>query len=321
MELRRSSFYSTMDLVPQLEHYASALPSQQARSRPSLEEVEVGTDAANNVDGLSVADGATEESPGPREKAPVRFGWVTGVMIRCMLNIWGVILFLRLSWITSQAGILLTWVIILMSVTVTSVTALSISAIATNGRVISGGAYFMISRTLGPEIGGPIGVVFSFANALACALNTVGFAEVVRDLLQVPPQTAGPGSVRSERRLLSLRCVSLCRRSSAWSWWTPPTTSYLFFMVLMVSLSNYFVGTIVPPSQEKQAQGIFGYHSEIFITNLKPNWRGPEGNFFQMFAIFFPSAIGILSVLQIRSGQQQQGADPLLHFASDGVIS
>lgn len=43
----------------------------------------------------------------------------------------------------------------------------------------------MISRSLGPEIGGPIGMVFSFANALACALNTVGFAEVVRDLLQV----------------------------------------------------------------------------------------------------------------------------------------
>ena len=51
-----------------------------------------------------------------------------------------------------------------------------------------GGAYFVISRTLGPEMGGPIGMVFSFANALACALNTVGFAEVVRDLLKVQPQ-------------------------------------------------------------------------------------------------------------------------------------
>ncbi|XP_029944241.1 solute carrier family 12 member 3-like [Salarias fasciatus] len=300
MELRRSSFYSTMDLVPQLEHYASALPSQQARSRPSLEalrrsseEVEVGTDAANNVDGLSVADGATEESPGPREKAPVRFGWVTGVMIRCMLNIWGVILFLRLSWITSQAGILLTWVIILMSVTVTSVTALSISAIATNGRVISGGAYFMISRTLGPEIGGPIGVVFSFANALACALNTVGFAEVVRDLLQ-ELGVVMVDSTNDVRIVGVVTVTALLLISLAGMEWESKT-QYLFFMVLMVSLSNYFVGTIVPPSQEKQAQGIFGYHSEIFITNLKPNWRGPEGNFFQMFAIFFPSAIGILS--------------------------
>lgn len=43
----------------------------------------------------------------------------------------------------------------------------------------------MISRSLGPEIGGPIGMVFSFANALACALNTAGFAEVVCDLLKV----------------------------------------------------------------------------------------------------------------------------------------
>lgn len=43
----------------------------------------------------------------------------------------------------------------------------------------------MISRSLGPEIGGPIGMVFSFANALACALNTAGFAEVVVDMMRV----------------------------------------------------------------------------------------------------------------------------------------
>lgn len=43
----------------------------------------------------------------------------------------------------------------------------------------------MISRTLGPEVGGPIGMVFSFANAIACSLNTVGFAETVRDILEV----------------------------------------------------------------------------------------------------------------------------------------
>ncbi|XP_010764430.1 solute carrier family 12 member 10, tandem duplicate 1, partial [Notothenia coriiceps] len=69
----------------------------------------------------------------------------------------------------------------------------------------------------------------------------------------------------------------------------------LFFLVLLVSFANYFVGTFIPPAPEKQAQGFFGYHSDILISNLKPDWRGPEGNFFQMFAIFFPSTIGILS--------------------------
>uniref|UniRef100_A0A3P8RT48 Solute carrier family 12 member 10, tandem duplicate 1 n=1 Tax=Amphiprion percula TaxID=161767 RepID=A0A3P8RT48_AMPPE len=210
-----------------------------------------------------------------------------------MLNIWGVILFLRLSWITSQAGILLTWVIILMSVTVTSVTALSVSAIATNGRVISGGAYFMISRSLGPEIGGPIGVVFSFANALACALNTVGFAEVVRDLLQ-EFGVIMVDSINDVRIVGVITVTVLLLISLAGMEWESKT-QILFFIVIIVSFSNYLVGTFLPPTPEKKAQGIFGYRSEIFLANLKPDWRGAESNFFQMFAIFFPSAIGILS--------------------------
>uniref|UniRef100_A0A669CGV3 Solute carrier family 12 member 10, tandem duplicate 1 n=1 Tax=Oreochromis niloticus TaxID=8128 RepID=A0A669CGV3_ORENI len=236
---------------------------------------------------ISATDAGSEEAQGSEEKAPARFGWVVGVMVRCMLNIWGVILFLRLSWITSQAGILLTWLIILISVMVTSVTALSISAIATNGRVISGGAYFMISRTLGPEIGGPIGVVFSFANALACALNTVGFAEVEFGVVMVD-------SINDVRIVGVITVTVLLLISLAGMEWESKT-QILFFLVLLVSLSNYFVGTFIPPNIEKQAQGIFGYRTEIFLENLTPNWRGNEANFFQMFAIFFPSAIGILS--------------------------
>ncbi|XP_027143336.1 solute carrier family 12 member 10, tandem duplicate 1 [Larimichthys crocea] len=301
VELRRSSIYSTLDLVPQLEHYDSSFPHQQTRSRPSLEalrkayeDVEVAsTTTDSGVSAMPAADGGNEESQAPKTKAPVRFGWVIGVMVRCMLNIWGVILFLRLSWITSQAGILLTWLIILMSVTVTSVTALSISAIATNGRVTSGGAYFMISRSLGPEIGGPIGMVFSFANALACALNTVGFAEVVRDLLQ-DFNVVMVDAVNDVRIVGVITVTVLLLISLAGMEWESKT-QILFFIVLLVSFANYLVGTIIPPIPEKQAVGIFGYRSEIFIENLKPNWRGPEGNFFQMFAIFFPSAIGILS--------------------------
>ncbi|KAM9335538.1 solute carrier family 12 member 3-like [Symphorus nematophorus] len=297
MELRRSSFYSTLDLVPQLEHYVSTLPCQNTRSRPSLEalrrasdEVERGSTTTDSGV-LPVTDSGNEESQAPQKKEPVRFGWFTGVMVRCMLNIWGVILFLRLSLITSQAGILLTWLIILMSVIVTSVTALSVSAIATNGRVTSGGAYFMISRSLGPEIGGPIGMVFSFANALACALNTVGFAEVVRDLLQ-EFGIVMVDEVNDVRIVGVITVTFLLLISLAGMEWESKT-QILFFIVLLISFSNYLVGTIIPPSLEKQAQGIFGYSSDILLSNLKPDWRG--GDFFQMFAIFFPSAIGILS--------------------------
>ena len=48
-----------------------------------------------------------------------------------------------------------------------------------------GGAYYMISRSLGPEFGGAIGIIFSLANAIAVAMYVVGFAATVRDLLKV----------------------------------------------------------------------------------------------------------------------------------------
>ena len=50
---------------------------------------------------------------------------------------------------------------------------------------IGGGAYYLISRSLGPEFGGAIGIIFSIANAVAVSLYVVGFAETVRDLLKV----------------------------------------------------------------------------------------------------------------------------------------
>uniref|UniRef100_A0A4W4FQJ6 Solute carrier family 12 member 10, tandem duplicate 1 n=1 Tax=Electrophorus electricus TaxID=8005 RepID=A0A4W4FQJ6_ELEEL len=69
----------------------------------------------------------------------------------------------------------------------------------------------------------------------------------------------------------------------------------IFFLVLMVTFTNYFVGTVIPATPEKQAMGFFNYRAEIFVENLFPDWRGSQGDFFQMFAIFFPSAIGILA--------------------------
>ena len=63
---------------------------------------------------------------------------LTVTQIRCLLNIWGVMLFIRLSWCVAHAGVLFTLLIILLSAVVTVITTISMSAICTNG-VVKGG--------------------------------------------------------------------------------------------------------------------------------------------------------------------------------------
>uniref|UniRef100_A0A452IZP1 Solute carrier family 12 member 3 n=1 Tax=Gopherus agassizii TaxID=38772 RepID=A0A452IZP1_9SAUR len=298
----RTFGYNTVDVVPTYEHYANTkVAGETSKVRPTLEDLHSFL-KVSYVGGLSsidngLSDETTEEdgSEGGEKPQgePVRFGWVKGVMIRCMLNIWGVILYLRLSWITAQAGIALTWLIILMSVTVTSITGLSISAISTNGKVKSGGTYFLISRSLGPELGGSIGLIFAFANAVAVAMHTVGFAETVRDLLQ--EHNSPIVDPTNDIRIIGVITVTVLLGISLAGMEWEAKAQVLFFIVIMISFLNYIVGTVIPASEEKQAKGFFSYRADIFAQNFVPNWRGPDGTFFGLFSIFFPSATGILA--------------------------
>ncbi|XP_077041075.1 solute carrier family 12 member 3 isoform X2 [Agelaius phoeniceus] len=187
----------------------------------------------------------------------------------------------------------LTWLIILMSVTVTTITGLSISAISTNGKVKSGGTYFLISRSLGPELGGSIGLIFAFANAVAVAMHTVGFAETVRDLLQEHNSLIVDPT--NDIRIIGVITVTVLLGISLAGMEWEAKAQILFFLVILVSFINYLVGTVIPATAEKQAKGFFSYRADIFAQNFVPNWRGPEGSFFGLFSIFFPSATGILA--------------------------
>lgn len=113
----------------------------------------------------------------------IKLGWVQGCLIPCLLNIWGVMLFLRVAWVVALAGVGQTLIIIGLSYAVCLVTTLSLSAICTNGDVKGGGLYYIISRSLGPEFGASVGVIFAFANAVAASMNTIGFCDSLNSLL------------------------------------------------------------------------------------------------------------------------------------------
>ena len=78
-----------------------------------------------------------------------KFGTFGGVFTPCVLTILGVIMFLRFSEIVGQSGLIYALLIVLGAKAITTLTAFSLSAIATNTRVKGGGAYFLISRSLG----------------------------------------------------------------------------------------------------------------------------------------------------------------------------
>ncbi|KAG7473878.1 hypothetical protein MATL_G00100390 [Megalops atlanticus] len=251
------------------------------------------TDTADRVAGSDGSHSEAVESIPPQEKGGVvKFGWIKGVLVRCMLNIWGVMLFIRLSWVFGQAGIGLGIVVIVLSVVVTTITGLSMSAICTNGVVRGGGAYYLISRSLGPEFGGSIGLIFAFANAVAVAMYVVGFAETVVDLLK-ENSAIMVDEVNDVRIIGCITVVMLLGISVAGMEWEAKA-QLILLVILLVAIVNVFVGTFIPATEDKKSKGFFNYQMSIFTENFTPDFRDGE-TFFSVFAIFFPAATGILA--------------------------
>ncbi|GAA6219530.1 solute carrier family 12 member 7-like [Lates japonicus] len=131
-----------------------------------------------------------DDDEGPKKKAvkSPQMGTFMGVYLPCLQNILGVILFLRLTWIVGTAGILESLAIVGLCCSCTMLTAISMSAIATNGVVPAGGSYYMISRSLGPEFGGAVGLCFYLGTTFAGSMYILGTIEIL--LTYIVPKAA-----------------------------------------------------------------------------------------------------------------------------------
>ncbi|KAM3843913.1 solute carrier family 12 member 2 isoform 2-T2 [Vipera latastei] len=293
----RTFGHNTIDAVPRIDYYrhtASGLGEKLIR--PSLAELHDELDKELFEDGYANGEEGTPTGEATAaytadSKGIVKFGWIKGVLVRCMLNIWGVMLFIRLSWIVGQAGIGLAVLVIAMATVVTTITGLSTSAIATNGFVRGGGAYYLISRSLGPEFGGAIGLIFAFANAVAVAMYVVGFAETFVDLLK-EHELLMLDPNNDIRIIGAITIVVLLGISLAGMEWEAKAQIVLL-VILLVAIVDFIIGTFIP-FENKKPEGFFGYKAEIFSENFGPDFRKDE-TFFSVFAIFFPAATGILA--------------------------
>lgn len=194
-----------------------------------------------------------------------------GVFTPSILTILGIILFLRAGYVVGSAGFGRVLVIIGLANLISVLTSVSLSAVATNLKVKGGGDYYLISRTLGLEFGGAIGIVLFLAQAVSIAFYCIGFGEVVVALDVLPAGIASP-------RIVAAAAVALLF-IFAWlgaDWAT--RFQYVVMVLLSVALASFFVG------------GIMRWDSAVFVAN----WAAPAGGpgFWVLFALFFPAVTG-----------------------------
>ncbi len=207
------------------------------------------------------------------DKGRTKFGTFGGVFTPSTLTILGVIMFLRFGQVVGQAGVIQALIIVLVAKLITTLTALSISGLATNTRVQGGGAYYLISRSLGVEPGGAIGVVFFLAQAVSVALYVIGFTEAFLNLF--PGLGLSARNVGTFLNVLVFICVYI---GAGWT----IKVQYGILAILALSLGSFYAGAIPAASAER------------FHANLSSAYP-PGSGFFTMFALFFPAVTGIMA--------------------------
>ncbi|XP_004929740.2 bumetanide-sensitive sodium-(potassium)-chloride cotransporter isoform X1 [Bombyx mori] len=226
----------------------------------------------------------------------IKLGWIQGVLIPCLLNIWGVMLFLRIAWVVAQAGIGLSVIIVFLSAIVCVITTLSLSAICTNGQLQGGGVYYLVSRSLGAEFGASVGILFAFANAVAASMNTIGFCDSLNHLLKTHGLKIVDNDVNDIRIVGAVALLVMCVICAIGMDWETKAQNFLI-VVIVVAIINYIVGALIGPSSDvERAKGFVGINLQTIRENWLPNFRYSEGrehDFFSVFAVYFPAVTGV----------------------------
>jgi amino acid transporter len=225
-------------------------------------------------------------------------GTFAGVFTPSILTILGIILFLRLGYVVGNAGLGLTLVILLLANGISILTSVSLSAISTNLKVKGGGDYYLISRTLGLEFGGAIGIVVFLAQAFSIAFYCLGFGEAFAALL--------PSDSSVLPQIIAAIAVSFLF-IFAWlgaDWATK--FQYLVMGILAAAILSFFIGGI----------------ARWDTARLIQNWSSPETglSFWVLFAIFFPAVTGFTQGVSM-SGDLKDPGKSLPHgtFMAVGV--
>ncbi|MBT3382152.1 MAG: amino acid permease [Prolixibacteraceae bacterium] len=214
-----------------------------------------------------------------KAKAVKKFGTFGGVFTPTLLTIMGVIMYLRLGWVVGNAGLLGAWLIIIISFLITLTTALSMSSITTNIKIGAGGAYAIISQSLGLEIGGSLGIPRYVSQGLAVTMYIFGFREGWLSIFPNHPAFIIDLVVFIIIYSISYKSADLAIRTQ--------------YIIMAIIISSLFVIVLAAYYGSMQNSTVDSLKWGTFPGSIENNFSGSD--FWIVFAVFFPAATGIMA--------------------------
>lgn len=214
-----------------------------------------------------------------------------GVYTPTLLTILGVILYLRMGWVVGNVGFFATLIIIILAHVITFATALSMSSMLTNIKIGSGGAYAIITRSLGLEMGGAIGVPLYISQAISVAFYITGFSELWVTFFPMHSQIVVGVVTWAVLSIISLKSAKLAFR-----------IQYVILFAVGLSLISFITGPNLN-TEGVVMQGTFEMAS-----------------FWATFAVFFPAVTGILTGATM-SGDLENPRDSIIKGTIGAIVT
>ncbi len=245
-----------------------------------------------------------------REEQAVRepvqkFGTFLGVYTPSILTILGLIMYLRFGWVVGNLGLPLTLFIVLLSSSITFITGLSASAVATNMRVGVGGEYFLISRSLGLELGGAIGIPLFMCRTMSITFYSFGLAESIAPFLPRSWGPVTPLTIQILAAVIILFITAISGKSAG--------VALKLQIPIMVAVGLSIIALLV---------GIIS--SGFRLPEMTATYRtAPEG-FWYVFSVFFPAVTGFTAGIgmsgDLKNPRKSIPKGTLLAILTGGII-
>uniref|UniRef100_A0A665V2U0 Solute carrier family 12 member 9 n=1 Tax=Echeneis naucrates TaxID=173247 RepID=A0A665V2U0_ECHNA len=257
----------------------------------------------------------------PAQRQRQKLSTFFGVVIPTLLSMFSVVVFLRIGFVVGQSGLYQAIAMFLVAYLIISMTVLSVCAISTNGALDAGGAYYMISRALGPEFGGSIGLMFFLANVCGSALYVLGLVEAIVGSFGMPEGQFGVLPSGYWWSLLygtaiTLLCLLVCLVGAH----IYAKATFIIFLVVMFVLGTIFVSffavrpqTITLPTSATRnptmnatgpvaptTANFTGFKLDTLLGNLQADYTvdyttGTMMSFATVFAVMFNGCTGIMA--------------------------